>query len=57
MQPVNTAGLAIVFRNPAPRRESQCLDWWMLLTADRRLKIIVCRDDARRPRIVRKEAA
>jgi hypothetical protein len=57
MQPVNTAGLAIVFRNPAPRRESQCPDGWMLLTADRRLKIIVCRDDARRPRIVWKEAA
>ena len=50
MQPLNTAGLAIVFRNPEPRRESQCPD-------GRQLKIFVCRDDARRPRIVRKEAA
>jgi hypothetical protein len=57
MQPVNTAGLAIVFRNPELRRESQYPDGWMLFTSDRQLTIFVCRDDAERPRIVRKEAA
>ncbi len=57
MQPVNTAGLAIVFRNPEPRLEPQYPDGWTLLTSDGQLKIFVCRDDARRPRVVRKEAA
>jgi hypothetical protein len=57
MQPGNTAALAIILRNPKPRRESQYPDGWMLLTSDRRLKIFVGRDDARRPRVVRKEAA
>ena len=57
MQPVNPAGLAIVFRNPAPRRKSPCPDGWMLLTSDRRLKIFVCHEDQGRPRIVRKEVA
>lgn len=57
MQPVNPAALAIVFRNPQPRRESQYPDGWTLLASDRQLKIFVCHDDARRPRIVRKEAA
>ncbi len=56
MQPVNTVGLAIVFRNPEPRREPQ-ISGWMLLTSDRQFNILVCHDDARRPRIVRKEAA
>jgi hypothetical protein len=57
MQPVNTAGLAIVFRNPEPRREPQYPNGWRLLTSDRQFNILVCHDDARRPRIVRKEAA
>lgn len=57
MQPVNTAGLAIVFRNSEPRRESQYPDGWTLLTSDGQLKIFVCREDAGRPRVVRKEAA
>jgi hypothetical protein len=57
MKPVNTAGLAIVFRNTEPQREPQYPDGWTLLTSDGQLKIFVCRDDARRPRVVRKEAA
>ena len=57
MKPVNTAGLAIAFRNPEPRRESQYPNGWMLNTSARQLKIFVGRDDARRPRIMRKEAA
>jgi hypothetical protein len=57
MKPINTAGLAIVLRNAQPRRESQYPNGWMLLTSDRQLKIFICRDDARLPRIVRKEAA
>jgi hypothetical protein len=57
MQPINTVGLTIVVRNPQPRRESQYPDGWMLLTSDCQLKIFICRDDATRPRIVRKEAA
>jgi hypothetical protein len=57
MQPINTAGLAIVFRNPEPRRESQYPDGWTLLTSDGQLKIFVGRDNARRPRVLRKEAA
>jgi len=57
MKPVNTEGLAIVFRNPEPRRESQYPDGWMLNTSGRQFKIFVGRDDTRRPRIVRKEAA
>lgn len=57
MQPVNSAGLAIVFRNPEPQRESQYPDGWTLLSSDGQLKIFVSHDDARRPRIVRKEAA
>ena len=57
MKPANTAGLAIVFRNPEPRREAQYPEGWMLLSSARRLQIFVGRDDARRPRIVRKEAA
>ena len=57
MKPVNTVGLAIVFRNSEPRREAQYPEGWMLLSSDRRLQIFVGRDDARRPRVVRKEAA
>jgi hypothetical protein len=57
MSPVNKSGLAIVFRNPKPLRESQYPNVWTLVTSDRQLKIFVCRNDARRPCIVRKEAA
>ena len=57
MKPVNTAGLAIVFRNPEPRRESQYPFGWTLLTSDREFNVFVCLDSARRPRIIRKEAA
>ena len=57
MKPVNTAGLAIVFRNTEPRREPQYPDGWTLLTSEGQLKVFVARDDARRPRVVRKEAA
>jgi hypothetical protein len=57
MQPGNTAGLAIVLRNPKPRRESQYPGEWILLTGDHQFKVLVCRDDARHPHVVRKEAA
>lgn len=57
MKPLDTAGLAIVLRNPEPRREPQYPDGWMLLTSDRQLKIFVCRDVVGRPRVVRKKAA
>jgi hypothetical protein len=57
MKPLNTAGLAIVFRNTEPRRELQYPEGWMLLTSNRQLKIFVCHDVARCPRVVRKEAA
>jgi hypothetical protein len=57
MQPVNAAGLAIVFRNPDPQRQFHYPNGWMLLASERRLKIFVYRDDTRSPRVVRKEAA
>jgi hypothetical protein len=55
MKPVNTAGLAIVFRNPEPRREAQYPEGWMLLSSDRWLQIFVGRDDARRPALFGKK--
>jgi hypothetical protein len=57
MSLVNKSGLAIVFRNPKPLRELQYPNVWTLLTSERQLNIFVCRNDARRPCIVRKEAA
>jgi hypothetical protein len=53
----NTAGLAIVFRNPQPRRETRYPDGWMLLSADHQFKVLVCRDETRRPHVIHKEAA
>lgn len=57
MQPVNPAGLTIVFRNPEPRRESQYPNTWLLQAERQALKIFVVLDGANRPRIVRREAA
>lgn len=50
-------GLAIVFRNPRPRRESQYPNGWMLLRRNSQVRIYVSRDGAHRPTIVGKEAA
>jgi hypothetical protein len=49
--------LAIVFRNPRPRRESQFPNGWMLFHRGYQVRIYVSRDAARRPTIVAKEAA
>ena len=57
MKPENTSGLAIVFRNSLPQREAQYPVAWNLLTRDNRFKVLVCREGASRPRVVRKEAA
>jgi hypothetical protein len=57
MQPVNPAGLAIVFRNPEPHRELQYPNTWLLQAERQTLKIFVVLDGAKRPRIVRREAA
>lgn len=57
MQRLNTAGLAIVFRNPEPQRELQYPNTWLLQAERRALKIFVVLDGAKRPRIVRREAA
>ncbi len=54
----NESGLAIVFRNSAPRRESQYATTWLSHAGDRPpLKLVVCSHGASRPRIVHKEAA
>ena len=53
----NQAGLAIVFRNPQPEREERYPGAWILLAGDQQIQVEVCRDDARRPHVVRKEAA
>jgi hypothetical protein len=53
----NKAGLAIVFRNPQPQREARYPGGWILLAGDRQIQVLVCRDEARRPHVVRKEAA
>jgi hypothetical protein len=55
MQSINQSGLAVVFRNPEPKRELQYPESWLLLTPTRQLKIFVSRDGA--PHVVRKEAA
>ena len=57
MRPANTAGLAIVFRNPQPRRETRYPGGWILLSHDHQFKVFVGRDETRRPRVVHKEAA
>jgi hypothetical protein len=57
MQVANTAGLAIVFRNPAPQRESGYPGGWTVLAGDHEFKVLVCRDETRRPHVVHKEAA
>jgi hypothetical protein len=53
----NTAGLAIVFRNPQPRRETRYPDGWILLSRKHQFTVLVCRDETRRPHVIRKEAA
>jgi hypothetical protein len=57
MSQVNKSGLAIVFSNPAPRRESQYPNGWLLFRRNFQVRIYVSRDTASRPTIVRKEAA
>jgi len=57
MTPVNRSGLAIVFSNSQPRRESQYPDRWLLLRRNLLVRIYVSRDSASRPSIVKKEAA
>jgi len=53
----NKAGLAIVFRNPQPQREAGFPGGWILLAGDRQIEVVVSLDEARRPHVVRKEAA
>jgi len=57
MQTISGSGLAVIFSNPEPKRESQYPDAWLLLAHGRELKIIVSHDDANHPRVVRREAA
>lgn len=53
----NKAGLAIVFRNPEPQRELQYPQGWSLFTSEQEFNVVVRREDGKRPRVVRKEAA
>lgn len=57
MPVINKSNLAIAFSNPEPRRESQYPNGWMLIRPHSQVRIYVSRDCARRPSIVRKEAA
>ena len=58
MTQADGASLAIVFRNPEPRREMQSSSTRLLFARDRGdLRISVARNGASRPRVVRKEAA
>jgi len=57
MPQINKPGLAIVFRNPEPQRESHYPNRWLLFRRDFQVRIYVSRDTASRPSIVRKEAA
>jgi hypothetical protein len=57
MQVTNKAGLAIVFRNPEPQREWKYPDGWIVVAGDNEFKVLVCRDETRRPHVIRKEAA
>jgi len=58
MTQANRAGLAIVFRNPTPRRELTSSSTWLLFARDHEdLRISVSRNGLSRPLIVRKEAA
>jgi hypothetical protein len=57
MDKVNQSGLAIVFRNPAPRREREYTSTWLLLAGEQALKVVVSRDAETRPRVIWKEAA
>ena len=56
MQVQNTAGLAIVFRNPEPQREAQHPEGWILMTSEHEFNVFIRRDHGKRPRVVRKEA-
>jgi hypothetical protein len=53
----NTADLPIVFQNPQPQREARYPGGWILFDGHRQIKVLVCRDDARRPQVVCQEAA
>ncbi len=57
MQDGKTSRLAVVFRNPQPAREAQYPDGWILFSRAQQFKVVVCRDDGRHRRVVRKEAA
>jgi len=58
MTHTNEAGLAVVFRNPEPRREGQNSSTWLLCSRNREdFRVFVSCDGVSRPRIVGKEAA
>jgi hypothetical protein len=57
MPQINKSGLAIVFSNPAPQRETKYPDGWLLFRRESQVRIYVSRDTGSNPRILRKEAA
>lgn len=57
MQAERRPDLAVVFRNDEPRREAHYPSGWILLTHDEQFNVFVSRDNARYPRVVRKQAA
>ena len=57
MEKVNQSDLAIVFRNPKPRREREYPSTWLLLAGKHALKVIVTRDAETRPHVMCTEAA
>jgi hypothetical protein len=58
MTHTNQAGLQIILRNPEPKPEVHYSRTWILCARNHQdLRILVSRDGANQPRIIRKEAA
>jgi len=57
MVKVDQSDLAIVFRNPDPRRELEDPSTWLLLKEGQVLKVVITHDAQRRPHISWTEAA
>jgi hypothetical protein len=49
---VNQSDLAVVFRNPKPRREGEYPSTWLLLAGGQALKVLVIRDAETRPHVI-----
>ena len=57
MEKINQSGLAIVFRNPAPRRDREYTSTWLLFATEQVLKVVVSCDAETRPHVIWKDAA